>query len=1068
MYTTPSFKKDHISQIPALQLLQNLGYAYLTPDEATGLRGGRLAGVILDGILEEQLRRLNTIQYKGEEYAFSEGNIHSAIQALKNMPYDGLVRTNEKIYDLLCLGKSFPQTINGDTRSFSMRYIDWNRPENNVFHVTEEFSVERTGSHETRRPDIVLFVNGIPLVVIECKRPDLMSAAGETPIEQAISQQIRNQKEDEISKLFLYSQILIALSKNDAKFATTGTPANFWSVWKEEGIDEGILPLIKKPLSDMEKDKLFHDRFKYLRSYFDELEKAGGREITGQDRSVYALCRPDRLLEIMFRFLLFDAGEKKIARYQQYFCVKKIMSRITTLEDGGIRKGGVVWHTQGSGKSLTMVMLAKAIALEPGTENHKIILVTDRVDLDDQIYKTFGHCGKDLEQARTGKHLIELIEGSKERIIATIIDKFEAALGKKDVKNEGRNIFVLVDEGHRTQYGPLHAKMRKVLPNACFIGFTGTPIMKKEKNTIQQFGGLIDTYTITQAVEDKSVVRLLYEGRHVEQNVDEPTIDSWFDRITERLTDRQVVDLKKKFASTDQLNKAEQKIVRIAWDISVHFRDNWQGTPFKGQLVTQDKSTALRYKHNLDECGMISSEVLISGPDAREGYDDIYEENKEAIVRFWKKMMDKYGNEKEYNRQLINAFKFGEIPEIIIVVDKLLTGFDAPRDTILYLTRKLQDHTLLQAIARVNRLYEGKEFGYIIDYYGVLADSKQGLDLYGKLPAFDRDDLVETLVDVNACLNSLAQKHSDLRDIFRGIKNRRDEEAFERLLSDESLRNRFYERLSAFARALAVALSTVKFIEETPADKIDRYRFDLKFFMNLRTSVRGRYGEAVDFKKYEKKIQKLIDTHVGTGEMEQITDLVDIFDKDRFAKEVERVHEAASRADTIAYRTKKTISERMQEDPAFYKKFSRLLKEAIEAFRHHRVSDAEYLKEVTQIMRSVNDRTGDDIPIELEPYEVAKSFYGVVREACSEYGVKKSSLSRVEAETAISLKIDEIIRKKRIVNWENNIDLQNRIRNEIEDSLFELKEKYDIELSFDDMDRIMEECIDIARVSYRS
>ena len=501
------------------------------------------------------------------------------------------------------------------------------------------------------------------------------------------------------------------------------------------------------------------------------------------------------------------------------------MKRIKTFDNEGRRIGGVVWHTQGSGKSLTMVMLAKAIALEPSIENHKIILVTDRIDLDDQIYKTFHHCGKEVEQARTGKLLMEMIEGHKERIITTVIDKFDAAIGIKEFCNSDQNVFVLVDEGHRGQYGPRHAKMRKTLPNACYIAFTGTPIVKKDKNTIAKFGGLIQpSYTISQAVKDKAVVPLLYEGRHVEQKVDSESIDSWFDKITEKLTKEQVADLKKKFATTDQLNKAEQKVMRIAWDISEHFRDNWQDTPFKAQLITQDKATALLYKKYLDEFVMVSSEVLISGPDEREGEEDIYAENKEAVIRFWKAMMAKYGSEKEYNKQIINAFKYGETPEIIIVVDKLITGFDAPRNTVLYLTRMLKDHTLLQAIARVNRLYEGKEFGYVIDYRGVLENLDQALDLYGSLPDFDKEDLADTLTDVSVEVQTLPQKHSVLWDIFKEVKNKYDEEAYERLLGDDALRIRFYERFSEYSRTLAIALSTVSFIENTLKIKLTSTR----------------------------------------------------------------------------------------------------------------------------------------------------------------------------------------------------------------------------------------------------
>lgn len=828
-------------------------------------------------------------------------------------------------------------------------------------------------------------------------------------------------------------------------------------------MDKEIFSLINKPLSNIQKDKLFQNRFKYVRTSFDAFEKEGDREITEQDRALYSLCRPERLLELAYRYVLYDAGEKKIARYQQYFCVKNTMKRIKTFDNEGRRIGGVVWHTQGSGKSLTMVMLAKAIALEPSIENHKIILVTDRIDLDDQIYKTFHHCGKEVEQAKTGKSLMEMIEGHKERIITTVIDKFDAAVGTKDFCNPHPNIFVLVDEGHRGQYGPRHAKMRKTLPKACYIAFTGTPIIKKDKNTVVKFGGLIQpSYTISQAVKDKAVVPLLYEGRHVEQKVDSESIDSWFDKITEKLTKEQVADLKKKFATTDQLNKAEQKVMRIAWDISEHFRDNWQDTPFKAQLITQDKATSLLYKKYLDEFGMVSSEVLISGPDEREGEEDIYAENKEEVIRFWKAMMAKYGSEKEYNKQIINAFKYGETPEIIIVVDKLITGFDAPRNTVLYLTRMLKDHTLLQAIARVNRLYEGKEFGYVIDYRGVLENLDQALDLYSALPDFDKEDLFGTLTDVSVEVQTLPQKHSVLWDIFKEVKNKYDEEAYERLLADDALRARFYERFSEYSRTLAIALSTVSFIENTPQNKIDQYKNDLRFFRDLRRSVRKRYAEVIDFSEYEPKIKKLIDTYVGTGEVEQITEQVNIFDKEKFAQEVEKQRSDAAKADTIAHRTMKTITERMQEDPAFYRKFSELLRDTIRAFREERIKDAEYLKRVTDIMKSVINRTDDDIPESLRYKETAKAYYGVVRETMEKYGAERSSTSKAAEKT--SLVIDEIIRRMRIVNWDTNTDIQNQMRNKIEDYLFEIKNEYKMELTFEEIDSIMDQCLDIAKV----
>jgi len=1071
-YPTPSFDEDHISQVPALLLLQKLGYEYLTIEKALEMRNGRQKAVLLDGVLADQLRKINKIRFKGREHPFSEGNIHSAVQALKDVAYDGLVRTNEKIYDLLCLGRTMQQSIDGDTKSFPLRYIDWEDWKNNVFHVTEEFAVERTGSYETRRPDLVLFVNGIPLVVIECKRPDTKD-----PVAEAVSQHLRNQRDDEIPHLFVYTQLLLALAKNEGKYGTVGTPAKFWSPWREletpQRSEDDLRELVNLRLSEGEVDRILMSRPRWVKEQVAPYGKLQ-RQVTEQDRLVYALCRPERLLEMVYRYTLFDAGERKVARYQQYFCVRKILSRIRTAQSDGTRQGGVVWHTQGSGKSLTMVMLAEALALEPRLDSFKIVLVTDRVDLDDQIYKTFNHCGAEAVKARTGRHLSQLLSDHKSRIITTVIDKFEAAVARRSAGNDNHNVFVLVDEAHRSQtgrkggaYGELHAKMRKALPKACVIGFTGTPLIKKDKNTLGTFGGLIDTYTITQAVKDKAVVPLLYEGRHVDQKVDRESIDAWFDRVTESLSDEQRADLKRKFTTTDQLNKAQQKVMTIAWDISTHFRDTWQGTPYKAQLVTQDKSTALLYKKYLDQFDMVTSDVLISPPDDRKGNTEVEGDDPGSVKGFWKRMMDRFGSEKAYKRELISAFKKGDEPEIIIVVEMLLTGFDAPRNTVLYLTRKLEGHTLLQAIARVNRLYLGKDFGYIIDYRGVLQNLDHAFDIYGQLSEFEREDLAElceAFVDVSVEVEKLPQRHSDLWEIFKEIENKRDEEAYERLLADESVRARFYDRLTAYSRTLAIALGSVRFIEETPDSKIDRYKRDLRFFMRLRTSVRRRYAEMVDFGEYEAKIQKLLDVHVGTGEVEQVTDLFDIFDTEAFGHEVDKLGSTASKADTIAYRTKRTIEIRMVEDPAFYRKFSELLEQAIQEFRAERLSDADYLRRVRDIEAKVRNRTGDDVPSKLDHHEQAKAFYGEILETLEPYAV--DGFDPKDTAAHAGLRIDEIVRREKIVNWTNNPDVQNRMKGAIEDYLFELQRERGFELTFEDIDRLLEACIGIARVWY--
>ena len=330
------FNEKYLSQLPALQELINLGYEYLTPEQAFKARQKRLSNVLLENILRSRIRKINRIHYKGGEYRFSEENVQSAVQKIKNVGYDGLLKSNEAVYDLLTLGTAMEQAIEGDSKSFTLNYVDWEKPSNNAFHVTAEFPVERTRSLETARPDIVLFVNGIPFAVIECK-------SSSDKVEEGISQTIRNQGEEYIPRLFIYAQLLMSINKNDARYATVGTELKFWSRWREnEDSETDVEQVVNGPLDEEMKNALFSGDFAAARQSFDEL---GARQVTEQDRAVYSLCRPERLMEITRLFTLFDAGKKKIARYQQFFVVRSALERIKQVDEEGRRNGGMIWHT---------------------------------------------------------------------------------------------------------------------------------------------------------------------------------------------------------------------------------------------------------------------------------------------------------------------------------------------------------------------------------------------------------------------------------------------------------------------------------------------------------------------------------------------------------------------------------------------------------------------------------------------------------------------------------------------------------------------------------------------------
>ena len=612
-------------------MLVALGFTPLSQEEALRLRGGRLRNVVLDDVLADQLMRINRFMHRGRESSFDLEDAHEAMRRLKPTPdrLKGLRGTNQDIYDTLVLGTTIPKSIDGDSKSYSFRYIDWDQPENNVVHVTAEFLVERTASSQTRRCEIVAFVNGIPILVIENKRTT-------ESLKKADSQLIGHQNEDNIPQLFHFAKLLVSMNRNSARYATVGTKSKLWAEWRdEEDTDEAISPFANRVLAAAEKDSIFSGDFVGARVYFDSMEAEGERAVTVQDRTVYALCRPERLLDLIRRFTILDGGVRKVARHRQFFGIRRAVETVKRHDISGARKSGVIWHTQGSCKSLTMVMLGRSLALDRIIENPRIIIVTDRDDLDKQIKDTFKSCDLELVRATGGSHLLELVQ-NKAPLVTTIINKFDTALKHSELADDDPNIFVLVDESHRTQTGrygghsQFAAKMRRLLPKAYYLGFTGTPLLKKEKNTLSTFGRLIHRYAIDEAVDDSAVVPLLYEGRLIGQQVSGAVIDRWFDKISEGLTDSQKADLKRKFARMDASAKTDQAIRAKGFDIPEHYRQHWQGTGFKAQPVAPSKA-AVRFKEVLDEIGRVLSTIVISPLDENEGNEEIDQESKRLV-----------------------------------------------------------------------------------------------------------------------------------------------------------------------------------------------------------------------------------------------------------------------------------------------------------------------------------------------------------------------------------------------------------------------------------------------------
>ena len=1014
------YLEKNISQQPAIDLLTAMGYTYISPADCDKQRGSRYH-VLLRDILRGQLRRLNRYVYAGAENEFSAANIERAMEDLDEPLTDGLVRTSEKIYDALLLGKSYPETVgDGKMLSFNLKYIDWDNPQNNVFHVTEEFAVDSRDRQHNARPDIVLFINGIPFAVIECKAPHI-------PVEEAVGQMIRNQQAAYIPQLFKFAQLVVATNKNAVKYATAGTPKKFWSVWKEQDA-EWLQTRLKALVPD--------------------------RMPTEQDRNTVSLFSRERVFELIRYFILFDANVKKVCRYQQFFAVREIMKTIAESDEHGNRRSGVIWHTQGSGKSLTMVMLAKYILMELKDCHPRVVIVTDRKELDAQIAATFAHTRLTPARATSGRHLVELVNSARADVITSIINKFNT-VERQEIKNPSRDIFVLVDESHRSNYGLMATRMRSVFPNACYIGFTGTPLMKSEKNTMARFGRLIHKYTIRDGVEDGAIVPLIYEGRFVEQKVDEENIDLWFKQTTRRLTEAQREDLRRKWSSIRRLTSTDARIKRIALDISEHFIEGYKDTGFKAMLATNYKRDAIRYLECFEQFGDLNCAVVISPPDMREGVDDVDEGADDLVVSFWNKMMQQYGDADRYEEAIKNRFCDGEI-DILIVCSKLLTGFDAPLCQVLYIDKELKEHGLLQAIARTNRLHEGKDYGLIVDYRGLIEKLDTAMDMYSGagLENFDGGDLKGVVIDVMSAIGNLRSAYTQLVELFAPVGSISDAEAVEVFLADDKMRQDFYTLLCAFGRALHLVLNAEQAYNALSKEERQKYQDTFIFFSKVRRSVKLQYCDAIDNAEYEPLMQNLLDTHLSVAGLKKITSPIDILNKDDFEKELEELGSLRSKADAIASRMTRSISEKRDENPAYYDSFSKRIRDALALYKEKVISEAEYLAKMRTILGDYHaGRSTVSYPERIKNNVHAQAFFGVLTALFDEVEDERITPDFV---AEVSEEITKIVASHSQVDWTNNKTIHDRISQDIDDLFYKYEKEHGLKLSFDLIDKIID------------
>lgn len=962
-----NFREEFSAKVPALTLLSTLGYTFIPPSQCELLRGANVENsgskstgqVMLLSIMREYLSK-QTFPFAGKQHPLSDAAIDKIMHELNPAMNEGLKGANEKLYNAMMYGVSVTEFVEGKKASPTIQLVDWHNVTNNQFHFTEEMVVQNSEGTGNRIPDIVCFVNGLPLVVIEAKRPD-SSKEGKSTLSGAVSQQIRNQGQTEIPHLFAYSQLLLAVNGHAGLYATCGTPDKFWAKWKEEEIVEAEFVRLKNnTLSDKQLSAIFDHRPNAAKDEYLSLIASGDLTITDQDRLLISLLRPDRLLEMTRLYTLFDKKAGKIvARYQQVFGIKALIERITSFDDAkrpGARNGGVIWHTTGSGKSFTMVFLSKALIWLEELAQCRVIIVTDRVDLEDQLSRTFASGGvltdrdKKDAMATSGRRLAQQIGKGNERVIFSIINKFGSAIKYKECFNDSPNILVLVDEGHRSQNGENNIRMLQTLPKAAFIAFTGTPLLKDDK-TENKFGKIIHSYTMQQAVEDGTVTPLLYEERIPDLNVNDKAIDAWFERITQKLTEQQKTDLKKKFSQKGQIYQTEGRIELIAHDISDHFQ-NFKQQGLRGQLACDSKASAIRYKLALDKIGKVTSVVAMSAPDTREGHEAVDQDSKDIVQNWWKGNVGAVygsGDEKAYTKAIIEDFSRDDGPDIMIVVDKLLTGFDEPKNTVLYIDKPLKEHNLIQAIARVNRLHSKKQFGYLIDYRGILKELDTTIEKYQDLAertqgGFDVEDLKGLYNRMDTEYKKLPGLYAALWALFDGVKNKQDPAALRQALTpkvdevqgqwvDKNLkkRNDFYSAVTAFSNCMKVALQSATYFDDKSfVDKRLHYKQTLKMFIDLRKQVREDANETVDYDEYAEDVRQLLDKHIAGIEVKEPDGayLVGNLGKDVKPQDLTDT-EARNQKDKITGRITKMIEQDLADDPYAQEYFSNLLKKAI-------------------------------------------------------------------------------------------------------------------------------------------
>jgi type I restriction enzyme R subunit len=957
------------SEEPAIHQLRAMGYDYRGQIELNKERRD-FREVLLYDRLDTAIRKINP--------ELDDDGVRDALNQIKesNFPYNlDVMDTNEKIRaKLVGLSRSGglePITV---TQNFgegnvekTVKLFDFDNPENNDFLVTNQFQLE--GLKLPIYPDIMVFVNGIPLVLIECKSPSIRN-----PIEEAVEKNFERYQTRGAGyeRLMFYNHFLIATCGILARHGTLGSSVNHYARWSEA-----------YPLTEEEIEKM-----------------CDGRKPREQEILIAGMLSKSHILDLLKNYIIYEThGSKKIkklAKHQQYRVVTKAVERLN-LEENISDKGGVIWHTQGSGKSLSMLWLATQLMYRFG--NPPIVIVTDRKQLDEQIHGTFKACGfPDPIGAKSRAHLQKLLSNPRGKTVMSTIQKFGS---KENHIHTDEKVIALVDEGHRSQYKFNAEAMRSAMPNAVFFAFSGTPIDKKNRSTYKVFGPLLDKYSFEESQQDGATLKILYESRMPSLFVEgAESIDPIFEHLFSNLDPENKDSLKREYATKEKIGEAPARIRKICEDLFKHYTTRIEPNGYKAMLVATSREAAVTYKKELDKLDAPRSKIIMTSYLGEKGKDGIS----------W----DEHFLNHDQREEEAERFKSPDDPtKILIVVDMLLVGYDVPIVQVMYLDKGLKEHALLQAIARVNRLYDpGKTRGLIVDYCGITKKLQKALAI------FEKDDIKGALEPVEKELEELRIRHIEAMSFFDDITDKNDDDAIIVKFEPVNLRDDFEYAFKMFYKALDVVL---------PGKEADPYIADFKYLSEKRQVIRtfyesGRYSFRVD----GKKVQQLIDDHIRSLNISELMNPREVT-YNNFLGYAVKFKSQKARTALIKNKARQIIDELAPTNPAYYEKLREILERIIKEEEGRRIQDASYFDKIKEVYNNAlnaekeRQRLGFSTQFEFAVYGLLQS-------------IKDDQKASKNITNAIYNKVKEEVE---IVGWKNKRSSEKKMSVAIYDILSE-------------------------------